>query len=163
MAILFASGEPVFIEKLFDILGEFEVSETICEINELLENTAMTVLRFDDKLQMVTKPDYVEIISLALEENYTLKLSNSALEVLVIIAYNQPITRVKVDNIRGIDSAYTVSNLVHKGFIEPCGKLDVVGKPNLYKTTDKFLKSFNLKDLSCLPDITEFESVSGEV
>lgn len=162
IAILFASGDPVSISKLFEVMGSFDVSLKMQEMNDKLSDIGLVVIKVTEKLQIVTKPEYTEIIKMALEEVSEVRLSTASLEVLTIIAYNEPVTRVKVDNIRGIDSAHTVSNLCARGFIESCGRLEVIGRPNLYKTTEKFLKAFNLTTLEELPEIEEFTNLVGE-
>lgn len=162
IAILFASGDPLSCEKLFEVFGEFDIDEKVEKIQKRLDNVGLTIIKVKDKLQIVTKPEYTDVIKKSLEEVSEVRLSTASLEVLTIIAYNEPVTRVKVDNIRGIDSAHTVANLCARGFIEPCGRLEVIGRPNLYKTTEKFLKAFNLTNLKDLPEIEEFTKLTGE-
>ncbi len=162
LAILFASGEPVEIKRIFEILdSEFYVELEFIAMNNILKDTPFLVIKIGESFQLVTKPEFSELVHKAVEEHKTARLSNAALEVLIIIAYNEPITRVKIDDIRKIDSSYTVSSLLAKGFIEVCGKLDVLGKPNLYRTTERFLRTFNIESLEDLPNI--HSDLGGEI
>ena len=160
--ILFASGEPVSIER-------------ICMATELDRPTAEQVLRrlgdyyayerrgirlvqMDESYQLCSSPDYADTIRRAFEIRKTAKLSQPALEVLTIIAYYQPTTRAYVDQVRGVDSSYTMSLLLERGMIEECGRLQVPGRPHLYRTTKKFLRDFHLSSLEELPELPGLET-----
>ena len=105
--------------------------------------------------QLCSRKEYGDYIRKALETRKPNPLSQASLEVLAIIAYKQPVTRAYIEQIRGVDSTYTVSNLLEKELIENCGRLDVPGRPSLYKTTETFLRSFGISGLKELPEIKE--------
>ena len=109
---------------------------------------------FPESCQICTREEYGSYIRTALGIRRGGNLSNSSLEVLAIVAYNQPVTRAYIDTVRGVDSSYAVSSMCEKKLIEPCGRLDVPGRPMLYRTTDNFLRVFGLNSLTDLPDIT---------
>ncbi|MBQ9079998.1 MAG: SMC-Scp complex subunit ScpB [Clostridia bacterium] len=157
-AILFAAGYPVKYEKLSEVLGL-----TQKEIKLLVENMAASInaensprglnlLTFDDSCQLCTKERFAPYIREALGIRRGGNLSASSLEVLAIVAYNQPATRAFVDAVRGVDSSYAVSSLVDKGLIEGVGRLDAPGRPVLYGTTEKFLRVFGINSLDDLPE-----------
>ena len=114
-------------------------------------------MRMEDSYQLCSSPDYAEIIRRAFEIRKTAKLSQPALEVLAVIAYYQPVTRAQVDQIRGVDSAYTVGLLLDRKMIEECGRLQVPGRPRLYRTTQTFLRSFHISSLEELPPLPGLE------
>ena len=157
-AILFAAGYPVKYDKLSEVLGPSPK-----EIKLLVENMAVTMnaensprgihlLTFDDSCQLCTKERFAPYIREALGIRRGGNLSASSLEVLAIVAYNQPATRAFVDAVRGVDSSYAVSSLIDKGLIEGVGRLDAPGRPVLYGTTDKFLRVFGINSLDELPE-----------
>ena len=112
----------------------------------------------EDCYQLCSSPDYADLIRKAFEIRKTARLSQPALEVLTIVAYYQPTTRAYVDQVRGVDSSYTVSLLLERGFIEECGRLQVPGRPRLYRTTKKFLRDFHLSSLEELPEMPGIET-----
>ena len=154
-SILFASGEPVNIERICVALAiDRPTAERI--LQGLMgyyayERRGMRLLKIEDCWQLCSAPDYVEAIRRAFEIRKPAKLSQPALEVLTIIAYYQPVTRAYVDQIRGVDSSYTMSLLIDRGMIEECGRLQVPGRPRQYRTTKQFLRSFHLSSLDELP------------
>ena len=154
-SILFASGEPVNIERICVALAiDRLTAERI--LQELMdyyayERRGMRLLKIEDCWQLCSAPDYAEAIRRAFEIRKPAKLSQPALEVLTIIAYYQPVTRAYVDQIRGVDSSYTMSLLIDRGMIEECGRLQVPGRPRQYRTTKQFLRSFHLSSLDELP------------
>lgn len=165
-SLLFVWGEPLEIKDISRII---DVEKKIVEesINELIDEQehyrrGIVLEIVNKKVQLTTRPEHDEYIS-GLIKTKKKKLSNSSMEVLAIIAYNQPITRVQIDNIRGVKSYSAIDNLKSKDLIEEVGKLDVVGKPILYGTTDKFLTSFNLTSLNDLPEIENLENVQKEM
>ena len=111
----------------------------------------------EDSYQLCSAPEYAEIIRRAFEIRKTAKLSQPALEVLAVVAYYQPVTRAQVDQIRGVDSAYTVGLLLDRKLIEECGRLQVPGRPRLYRTTQTFLRSFHISSLEDLPPLPGME------
>ena len=154
-SILFASGEPVNIERICVALAiDRPTAERILQglmDYYAYERRGMRLLKIEDCWQLCSAPDYAEAIRRAFEIRKPAKLSQPALEVLTIIAYYQPVTRAYVDQIRGDDSSYTMSLLIDRGMIEECGRLQVPGRPRQYRTTKQFLRSFHLSSLDELP------------
>lgn len=154
-SILFASGEPVNIERICVALAiDRPTAERILQglmDYYAYERRGMRLLKIEDCWQLCSAPDYAEAIRRAFEIRKPAKLSQPALEVLTIIAYYQPVTRAYVDQIRGVDSSYTISLLIDRGMIEECGRLQVPGRPRQYRTTKQFLRSFHLSSLDELP------------
>ncbi len=165
-AILFASGDPLPAERIALVLGVetsivFEAAAQL-EAEYKANARGIRLLRLDQNLQLSSAPEFSDLISRALEQRKPPKLSQASLEVLAIVAYFQPVTRSYIDQIRGVDSAYTVGVLAERGLIEPCGKLDVPGRPTLYRTGDTFLRTMNissLEDLPTLPDVGNDEGI----
>ena len=156
-AILFAAGYPMKYEKLSDTLG-LTVSEIKRHVSELAEkynndDHGIMILMFPETCQFCTKEVHLPLIKEALGIKRGGNLSNSSMEVLAIIAYNQPVTRSFVDLVRGVDSNYAMNSLIDKALIECCGRLDAPGRPMLYGTTDKFLRVFGLTSVNELPEI----------
>ena len=154
-AILFASGEPVEAERFCEI---FEVdAETVGQIMDLLADrlvkseSAVKLVKLEDCYQLCTKKEYAEYIRTALDLRRKAPLSQAALEVLSVIAYNQPVTRAYVEQVRGVDCSGVVSTLVEKDLLEEKGRLELPGRPLLYGTTANFLRCFGLSSLDDLP------------
>lgn len=120
------------------------------------------LLSLENSYQLCTKPIYAQYIRDVLQKKRHTTLSSAALEVLSIIAYNQPTTRTFVEQVRRVDSTQIIENLVEKGFLEECGKLDAPGRPNLYGTTTEFLRVFGFKALSDLPELPLNPDESGD-
>ena len=158
--ILFASGEPVKTDRICMALDmDRETVETV--LQSLMdyyayERRGIRVLHIEDSWQMCSAPEYADTIRKAFEIRKPAKLSQPALEVLTIIAYYQPTTRAFVDQIRGVDSAYTMGLLQERKLIEECGRLQVPGRPHLYRTTKQFLRAFHLTSLNDLPEIPDW-------
>ncbi len=154
-AILFACGSPVQREKLTDILNisNRELNEVIDILTERYEeyDRGIALISIEDSYQLCTKPFVAEQVKMALELRKAPPLSKAALEVLAIVAYNQPVTRSFVEMVRGVDSTYILSGLSDKGLISEQGTLDAPGRPILYGTTDNFLRCFGLESLKELP------------
>lgn len=158
-AILFAAGYPVTFRKLAEVL-EISVITVKDAVNELqssleIENRGIRLIIVSDACQLCSKEEFEQYVRRALGIRREGKLSNSSLEVLAIVAYNQPITKAKIEKIRGVDSSYAVSTLCDRRLIEAKGRLDAPGKPILYGTTDDFLRCFGLSSLYELPDYEE--------
>ena len=155
-SVVFAAGYPVPYQKLADVTGltTREVKRFAERIAKHYENDnrGIMMLCFKDTCQFCTKEQYGTYIREALGIRRGGNLSNSSMEVLAIVAYNQPITRAFIDAIRGVDSNYAVNSLIDKELIAPAGRLDAPGRPVLYATTDKFLRVFGLKTLADLPE-----------
>lgn len=164
-AILFASGEPVPIARIAQVLGvdESSVARSASALAEEYEKNmhGIRLLRLDDKLQLCSAPEFSQYITRALETRKPPRLTQSALEVLAIVAYYQPVTRAYIDQIRGVDSSYTVGVLADRGLIEACGKLDVPGRPTIYKTGDVFLRTMGISSLDELPAMPDVSSDEG--
>ena len=160
--ILFAAGEPVDIKRICTALDvDREALEQVLQglaDYYAYERRGIRLLRMEDSWQLCSAPDYADVIRRAFEIRKPAKLSQPALEVLTIIAYYQPTTKAYVEQVRGVDSAYTVGLLLERGLIEECGRLQVPGRPILYRTTQKFLRSFHLSSLEELPEIPGLES-----
>ena len=154
-SILFAAGDPYPIAWLAELFGitEAEVSEIADRLGDSLrfENRGVCLIRLENSLQLCSDPANAEYVRRALDTRRPSRLSPAALEVLAITAYFQPVTRSYVEQLRGVDSSYTMGLLADKGFVEPCGKLDAPGRPMQYRTTALFLRTFGLSSLSELP------------
>lgn len=156
-SILFAAGEPVEISRLSMTL-EAEESEIIAAADALADELAFNrrgvrILRLDNGYQMVSSGEMADYIIRALETRKPPKLSASQLETLTIIAYYQPATKAMVEQIRGVDSSYSISALLNKKLIEDAGRLNVPGRPIQYRTTPDFLRTFAISSLEELPEI----------
>jgi segregation and condensation protein B len=116
----------------------------------------LKLLRLDDRYQLASRADYAQMVRSALETRKPQSLTPAALEVLAIVAYKQPVTKIYIEQVRGVDSTYTLSSLVDKGLVEDCGRLDVPGRPILYQTTEVFLRSFGLSSVNQLPALESF-------
>ena len=159
--ILFASGEPVNIERICVAMNMDRATVELV-LQKLMdyysyERRGMRLLKMEDSYQMCSAPEYGELIRKAFEVRRPAKLSPPALEVLTIIAYYQPTPRAYVDQIRGVDSSYTIGLLLDRHLIEECGRLQVPGRPRLYRTTQAFLRAFHLNSLDDLPEMTGLE------
>ena len=158
-SILFASGEPVQTDRICTAL-ELDRPTVERVLQKLMDGYAyerrgIRLLRIEDSWQMCSAPDCADVIRRAFEIRKPAKLSQPALEVLTIIAYYQPTTRAYVDQIRGVDSSYTISLLLDRKLIEECGRLQVPGRPHLYRTTKQFLRAFHLTSLDDLPEMPD--------
>ena len=165
-AILFASGEPVRTERICMAL-EVERPEAEAVLQKLMDHYAyerrgIRLLHMEDAWQLCSAPDYADQVRRAFEIRKPAKLSQPALEVLSVIAYYQPVTRAYVDQIRGVDSSYTMGLLLERKLIEPCGRLQVPGRPHVYRTTRQFLRAFHLTTLEDLPALPDF-GVEGQL
>ena len=158
-AILFAAGYPVSFKKLAEVLETslLTVRNAVAELQNSLEldNRGIRLIIVSDSCQLCSKEEFEQYVRKALGIRREGRLSNSSLEVLAIVAYNQPITKAKIEKIRGVDSSYAVSTLCDRHLIEAKGRLDAPGKPILYGTTDDFLRCFGLSSLYELPDYDE--------
>ena len=161
-AILFAAGEPLPIERICLALDlDRPTAEQVLQKlgdHYAYERRGIRLVRMEDCYQLCSSPDYADLIRKAFEIRKTARLSQPALEVLTIIAYYQPTTRAYVDQVRGVDSSYTMGLLLERGFIEESGRLQVPGRPRLYRTTKKFLRDFHLGSLEELPEMPGIET-----
>lgn len=156
-AILFAAGERVEISRLAAVLETDEAD--IADAADALMNSfaferrGIRILKLENGYQMVSSGEMADYVTKALETRKPPKLSSSQLETLTIVAYYQPATKAMVEQIRGVDSTYSVSALLNKKLIEEAGRLNVPGRPIQYKTTPDFLRTFGLQSLEELPPI----------
>ena len=160
-AVLFAAGDAVPVERLAAALETsrgalLEAADALANLYDF-ENRGIMLLRLADKLQLCSRPLYAQAARRVTESRRPPSLSPAALEVLTIIAYRQPVTRAFIDQLRGVDSGGTVSGLLEKELIEETGRMDVPGRPILYRTTDAFLRTFSLKSLEELPALPALE------
>ena len=160
--ILFASGEPVHIDRICTAveLDRATVELVLRRLQDYyaFERRGIRLLQMEDSFQLCSATEYADIIRRAFEIRKPARLSQPALEVLTIIAYYQPTTRAYVDQIRGVDSSYTVGLLLERHLIEECGQLQVPGRPKLYRTTQAFLRAFHLQSLEELPEMPGMEA-----
>lgn len=164
-AVLFASGEPVPVARLSLVFGvpEEDILVTADKLGEYYEKNGrgIRLLRLGGSLQLCSAPEHAKLIARVIEHRATPKLSPSALEALAVIAYFQPVTRAYVEQVRGVDSSYTVSSLAEKGLIEPAGRLDAPGRPTLYRTTEAFLRVMGISSLEELPTLPDMSEADG--
>ena len=160
-SILFAAGHPISYATLARVLNmtpakvRDRIFEYSLKYNDSEIPRGVILLTYNESCQLCTKKFYLPEIRDALGIKKSGTLSTSSLEALAIVAYNQPVTRVFVDTLRRADSSYAMNNLIDRGLIESKGRLDVPGRPMLYGTTNDFLRSFGLKDISELPTTTD--------
>ena len=166
--ILFAAGDPVKLDRLCAVTGLdaplIDSAATRLADYYRFERRGIRLVRLENAYQMVSAPDVAEQVRKTLEERKPPPMSRATLETLAIIAYHQPTTRAFIEMVRGVDSSNTVSTLADKGLIEECGRMDVPGRPMLFRTTPVFLRCFGLQSLSDLPilDAPEGE-IEGQV
>lgn len=165
-AVLFAAGDAVTIERLQLVLDADRktVEEVLASLSDRydFDRRGIMLVRMENKVQLCSRPDYAEFIRRAIETRRPPSLSPAALEVLSIVAYRQPVTRAFIEQLRGVDSGGTVANLAEKGLIEEAGRLDVPGRPILFRTSAAFLRTFGITSLSELPSLPELTGVEGE-
>lgn len=165
-AVLFACGEPVSAQRLAEVLetDEKELPDVIHALNQRYEETgsALYVAALGKSWQLCTRKAYASYIRGAMENKKSAPLSNAALEVLTIVAYNQPVTKSFIEHVRGIDSSSVVNTLVERELLEEAGRLNVPGRPIAYQTTENFLRCFELTSLGDLPPLPILQpDVSG--
>lgn len=158
-AILFALGEPVEEERLAQALNCFphQISQACQTLAQHYEQVGagIRLVRLEESWQLVSAPRWGEVIRGLLARKRPDKLSPAALETLALVAYFQPVTRVYIDQARGVDSAHSLALLLDRELVEPCGNLDAPGRPILYQTTPTFLRTFGLSSLEELPPLPE--------
>lgn len=165
-AIIFASGDGVSIDVLKNVLelGETELKIILSSIEEKYndENSGIKFSKSGDTVSFTTNPETADIVYTALSVKKNTPLSNAAMETLAIIAYNQPVSKAFIEQVRGVDSSSSIQTLVTRDLVEEAGRLEIPGRPISYKTTDLFLKSFSLNSLSDLPEIKTDVDTSEE-
>ena len=169
--ILFAMGEAVPVKRIAEVM-QLSADEVETLATELSEDYASStergihIIRLEDSYQLCTKSEYYDYIHLLKEKTRRAALTNAGLEVLSVVAYNQPVTRSSIEFIRGVNSDGPLNNLVAAGLVREMGRLDAPGRPILFGTTDEFLRSFNLSSLTELPNIDKeysFEGLNAEL
>lgn len=164
-AVLFAVGEPVPNTRLTQLLNcsEADLERAAVSLRSHLsyERHGIRLLRLEDSWQLCTVSELSDYVTAALETRKPSRLTASALETLAVIAYYQPTTRVYIEQLRGVDSSYSVSSLLRRELIEECGRLEVPGRPILYRTTPNFLRVFGLESLQELPPLEELASAGN--
>ena len=166
-AMLFAYAEPNWADKLAQAL-QMPVSSVEPELEELRtryarEDSGPCLLHLNTHWQLATKADFAEPVRRVLDTRRSVPLGPAAMETLTVIAYNQPVSRAFIEQVRGVDSSSSVSGLLEKGLIEEAGRLDLPGRPVAFRTTDVFLRCFGLSSLDDLPPIHSGEESGGEV
>ena len=155
--ILFAAGDPVPAERICAALEQDrETVDAVCQRladDYSFDRRGIRLVRLEDSWQMCSAPEYAPLIRKTLESRRPARLSQPALEVLAIVAYFQPVTRAYIEQVRGVDSSYTVGLLLERDLIREAGRLAVPGRPIQYRTTDTFLRSFGLASLEELPEL----------
>lgn len=165
-AVLFAAGEPVELQKIADVFDiEPELAERIlynleAELDE--RGSGICLLKLGDKYQLSSRTEYAEIIRDFLELRKNTPLSGAAFEVLAVIAYNQPVTKSFVEQVRGVDCSGVIATLCQKKLIEERGRLDLPGRPLLYGTTPEFLRVFGISSLDELPPLPANEQEQAD-
>ena len=160
-AILFANGEPVAAERLAEVLELDE--ETVHRIaadlmSELLaRGGGIYMVRLDDQYQLCTRKEYADAVRRSLDIRRNTPLSQAAMEVLAIVAYNQPVTKAFIEQVRGVDCSAVIQGLMQKNLIEEKGRLELPGRPLLYGTTPVFLRCFGVSGLQELPPLPQKE------
>lgn len=166
-AVLFASGEPVDIGRLSEGLGLDR--DTVIRLADNLADkinkseSGLQIVRLDDSYQLCTRKEYASQIRCVMDIRRNTPLSQAAMEVLAIIAYNQPVTRAFIDQVRGVDCGAVVQGLVTKSLVEEKGRLDLPGRPLLYGTTTDFLRCFGISSLDELPPLPKEDDAAQEM
>lgn len=165
-AVLFATGEPIEIEKLAQGLQEDETAleNALHILKEKYEkpDSGLCLLKLDNKYQLCTKKQYADSVRAVIEVKKNTPLSQAAFEVLAIIAYNQPVTKAFVEQVRGVDCSGVIANLCQKSLIEEKGRLELPGRPLIYGTTPDFLRCFSLSSLQDLPPVPQKDKAENE-
>ena len=165
--ILFAAGDPVGVERICMTLEQDrETVDAVCQRladKYSYERRGIRLVHLDNCWQMCSSPEHADAIRKTFENRKPAKLSQPALEVLAIIAYFQPVTRAYVDQVRGVDSSYTMGLLQERELIEECGRLAVPGRPMQFRTTKTFLRTFGLSSLAELPELPSTSAEDGQI
>lgn len=160
-AILFAAGDPMSAQRIAEVAecDPDEVHDAAAKLMDTysFDRRGIRIVKLEDSYQMCSAGEYSVYVTKALETRKPPKLSASQLETLTVIAYYQPATKAYVEQIRGVDSSYSVGALLNKKLIEECGRLNVPGRPILYRTTPDFLRTFGIESLQELPEIERMQ------
>ena len=158
--ILFAAGDAISIKELSEMIEISEkrvkmiIEDMNCDYKDI--SRGLYIVEFNNKIQISTKPEYGAYVKKLIKPEGRQNLSQAAMETLAIISYRQPITRIDIDELRGVRSDRAIATLLEKGLIKECGRMDTVGRPILYGTTEDFLKYFGFKNIKELPELIEF-------
>lgn len=161
-SLLFASGNPLSVMQIAEILNTENktvknvIEEYAVELEE--QKSGIRIIKLEDKYQFTTSPDNAVFVKSLLDNRRNPMLSQAAMEVLSITAYNQPVTRAYIEQVRGVDCAAVLHNLIDKELIEEKGKLDAPGRPLLYGTTSNFLRVFGITSLADMPELPEIKN-----
>lgn len=160
-AILFANGGSVEVDKIAEAI-ELSAKDTEKILNQLIDDynnaeRGITIIKLGKAYQMVSRKEYAPQIRTVMDLKRNTPLSQAALEVLAVVAYNQPVTKAFVEQVRGVDCSGVLGSLTGKGLVEEKGRLELPGRPLLYGTTENFLRCFNLEGLEALPPLPESE------
>lgn len=165
-AILFSSGDSVEKSRIAQALEitEKQVDETVDKLIDdySAQNRGITIIKLDSAYQMTAVKDYAPQIRTVMDLRRNTPLSQAALEVLAVVAYNQPVTKAFVEQVRGVDCSGVIGSLTTKGLVEEKGRLELPGRPLLYGTTEHFLRCFNISSLEELPPLPEDEEKKDE-
>lgn len=161
-AILFACAEPISAQQIAQAVGVdvFEIQQTLVTLKAEYsrQGRGICLLQLEDRWQMAARTEYLSMIQSVMATRKNTPLSPAALEVLAIIAYNQPVSRAFVEQVRGVDSSSTIQKLMQRGLVEEAGRLDLPGRPLSFRTTDVFLRTFGLSGLEELPPLHEHKA-----
>jgi segregation and condensation protein B len=163
--LLFAAGDPVPVARIAEILDldKSTAKRFLANMALKLQNSQRGILmrEIDGSYQLCTRPEHFEYISRLVEPRQKQALSQAAFETLAIVAYNQPVTRARIEMIRGVNSDSSIATLIERNLIREAGRLDSPGRPMLYETTEEFLRSFGFKSVKDLP-LIEFDKIISE-
>lgn len=163
--LLFAAGDPVPVARIAEILDldKSTAKRFLANMALKLQNSQRGILmrKIDGSYQLCTRPEHFEYISRLVEPRQKQALSQAAFETLAIVAYNQPVTRARIEMIRGVNSDSSIATLIERNLIREAGRLDSPGRPMLYETTEEFLRSFGFKSVKDLP-LIEFDKIISE-
>ena len=166
-AVIFSSGEPIAASRIQEVfeLSAKDTDKLITAVAEHIDTADMgfKLIRLDDSVQIATKKEFASYIKAAFDIKRKAPLSPAALEVLAVIAYNQPVTKAFIEQVRGVDCSGVVSTLVEKDLIEERGRLELPGRPLLYGTTKNFLRCFSLETLDDLPPLPDNDQAKDDV
>lgn len=166
-AILFASGEGVSLDRL--CLALETDKQTVLDAIDVIKSrykkadSGIELIKMEDSFQLTTKSKYADVIRKVFELKRSTPLSQAAFEVLAVVAYNQPVTRAYIEQVRGVDCSGVIASLSQKMLIEECGRLDLPGRPLLYRTTENFLRCFSLESIADLPPIPQNDEDNGQM
>ncbi len=165
-AMLFASGDPVSLETLAEVIGvdKKTLGLLISRMmdNYIEQNRGIQIREIDGGYQLCSKTEYFDYVKRLFEPRQKQGISQAALESLAIIAYNQPITKAGVERIRGVNSDSSINSLIERNLIKESGRMDAPGRPILYETTEEFLRAFGYRSLSDLPQVDNFLNIEED-